>query len=133
MGTEEDIREAKNFLFILKGIREYLLKKGEIQKLIQVGVQHIEHTQSSYFFECNKDRFKSFISEDFQLIIQYTQEDFEEEYYFEQRKTLQEFNNEYYTFYVFLSKYILEDKKEHHDIIENLSHVFSRFAAQHKK
>ena len=73
---------------------------------------------------------------DFTDIIQYTKEDeFDEETYFSNRKTLKEFDYEYYLFYIFLSKYILTNKvNEHKDIKENLSYIFgTTYANKHKK
>lgn len=133
---DKDIQKALSLADILEGIRAFLQKNNNIEKLIDIGLINITKNKSSYSFESKKDTFKKYLLIDFQDIVQYTKEDdFHEETYFLNRKILKEFNTEYYFFYIFLSKYILTDAiHEHIDIKENLSFIFkTTFASKHKK
>ena len=131
---DKDIQKALELADILEGIRIFLQKENNIEKLIDTGIISITK-ESSYSFELKKDTFKEYLLIDFQDIIQFTKEaKFDKNSYFKNRKTLKEFNTEYYIFYTFLSEYVLTNIEEHIDIKKNLSYIFgTTFANEHKK
>ena len=129
---ENDIRRTLGLIEILKGMNTYLKDINKINNLIDVGIKYILEKYNTYSFEQNSNKFQKYILEDFKIMLQYSKEASNTKNYFEGRKILKEFNNEYYNFYNFLSNHIKKDPNLHPDIREKFSVMFKNFRKEHQ-